>query len=709
MILPPLSRELGRSSNRPLLHQTVLLALNTGDVVPSGVLEWQTDLTRTLIELGAHVDVSHSDGAGRKGAAESFGALGLDIITETKYPSERTDSGWLPPRYHAGDVVRQVAAKEYDLILVHGINLAKTICGGGHFADRLWSIIEDAPDQRLDLVKDIAKLESVVAGSRRLVVYAEESRSQIEAVLPSAAGKTCVFPPLLRRSGVLDIANYNTELPIALIAPLFSDVENLNRLIIDTLNIFKKFNQEIHMFLIGSNAEFRILLGENGPIEKHLTNAVLVGETEFNAQELSTQHRLIGISDERTNFDDNWSGWFSAHGIRTIPSSHFSSLLGHTQSQRGAVQEPLESAIEQRALVNMADAKTSLARILDAGVADYVSIPPQNEPTNVLLVGADFKFAGDLIDTLMQRRDINLRADVWKNNYTPQPDQSNELIDWADVIICEFSNRNAIWYANNLRPGQKLIVRLHGYELRSEWIDDLNIDKVNMMVFVSEFYREEAIKQKRWERSKTVVIPNSINVADLSRPKLNGSKFHLGLVGIVPILKRPDRALDLLEQLLEFDDRYTLHIRGHAPWNYKREWQKPAHQAAYREFYGRIARNPRIRQNVAFEEFGSDMASWYRKIGWILSPSYRETFHLSPVEGMASGAIPIVWQRDGASEVFPKDCVFDDTQSAGEGILFGNSDELVRNQWISRTKNFVNQYSSTRIGEVWLKLINSLS
>lgn len=589
MIASPASSEPSTPGAKPLLHQNVLLALNTGDVVPDEVLKWQLDLAEALMTLGANVDVAHSGGSGLDMVASAFAAIDIKITTQTKYLSERSGSGWLPPRYHAGDIVRQVAYGKHDVVFVHGVNLAKTLCGGGHFADKLWSIVEDSPGRRLDLDMERVKIETIVAGSRRLVVFDEETRSHIEAVQPAASGKTCVFPTFIRLS--------------------------------------------------------------------------------------STSY--------------------------TVPSS-----LSNEMRPSSAAEVSPHSPISAGSLVHAEDSRASLARILRPGVADYVRIPVRTQATNVLLVGADFKFAGDLIDSLMQRRDVNLRADVWKNNYTPQPEQSTKFIEWADVIICEFSNRNAIWYANNKRPDQTLIVRLHGYELRSPWIDELNFDNVNTMVFVSEFYRQHAIEIKKWKSDKTCVIPNSINISDFDRPKLPDSQFHLGIVGIVPILKRPDRALDLLEHLIEIDDRYTLHVRGHAPWDYNNEWQKAAHQAAYRAFYGRIARSPKLRQRIAFENFGPNMGSWYQKIGWILSPSYRETFHLSPVEGMASRAIPIVWDREGATEVFPNDCIFMNTGKAAEVISNANSDPIMRNQWIEQNDNFVTKYNCTRIGEQWINLIS---
>ena len=121
---------------------------------------------------------------------------------------------------------------------------------------------------------------------------------------------------------------------------------------------------------------------------------------------------------------------------------------------------------------------------------------------------------------------------------------------------------------------------------------------------------------------------------------------------MVPFLKRPDRALDILEELIKADDRYTLRIKGRMPWEYPHIWSDPVEKQLYLDFFERVAQNEGLSEHVAFDGFGADIASWYRGVGFILSPSEMESFHLAPAEGMASRAIPVFWEREGVHEVF---------------------------------------------------------
>ncbi|OIR42918.1 hypothetical protein BJP06_07915 [Corynebacterium sp. NML120713] len=349
----------------------------------------------------------------------------------------------------------------------------------------------------------------------------------------------------------------------------------------------------------------------------------------------------------------------------------------------------------------------SFAEYWQFDLPDYRTTPPSNEKIKILLAGADFKFAGDIIDALVQRNDLDTRVDLFEANAKPQPAKSAPHLAWADVIIAEFASKNAIWYSQNVRPHQKLIVHLHGYELLSDWIDDLNVDACAAIVVASEFYRQKALKLKDWPADKVLVIPNSVNPADIRRDKVADARFHLGIVGIVPILKRPDRALDLLEALIEIDPRYTLHIKGHVPWNYAWEWKKSAHQDSYREFFSRIRENPKLLQHIAFEKFSPDMGNWLTKIGWILSPSTRETFHMAAVEGAISGAVPIAWRREGSEEILGTQHNIDSLDEAIELVLSGKTVTGFK-EMSQNAIAFAGKYSNDSVRAQWLGLIQTL-
>ncbi|MFJ4759343.1 glycosyltransferase [Kocuria marina] len=325
--------------------------------------------------------------------------------------------------------------------------------------------------------------------------------------------------------------------------------------------------------------------------------------------------------------------------------------------------------------------------------------------TTLLIAGHDFKFLGELVGALQRVRGLTLSFDRWRTQRHQDVQASDTALSEADVILCEFSSNNAVWYSWHKRPGQTLIVHFHGYELFQDIVHDINVANVDKFVFVSEFYRQRVIQELGWPAERTTVIPNMIEVAEYLGTKIDDARFHLGLAGYVPILKRPDRALDLLETLLEHDDRYVLHLRGRNPWDYAWMWRQPVVQDAYRAFYERLIDNPELLAHVSFDAFDPDMGRWFRRIGWMLSPSSRETFHLAPVEGQASGAVPVVWDREGAREIFPEEFVHADTASAADGILRANAIESGFDQASARARQAVQRWDLSRIAPLWADVL----
>ena len=294
---------------------------------------------------------------------------------------------------------------------------------------------------------------------------------------------------------------------------------------------------------------------------------------------------------------------------------------------------------------------------------------PGTAPVRVLLAGHDLKFTGELVTHLRDHPDFLLAIDRWDSLHAHNPEASRRALAAADTVICEWAGGNAVWYSHHIAPHQRLIIRLHGFEIRGDWLRGINIEAVDTVVLVSEFFREQVLAATGWPREKTVVIPNMVETADFLRPKESGAEFRLGLAGMVPWFKRPDRALDILEALLEQDRRFTLHIRGRYPWEYDWFWNgRPGEQDAYRRFFSRLQEQPQLRSRVSFEQFGPDMASWFRRIGFCLSPSYRETFHVAPLEGAASGAIPVLLERPGAADIFDPRWVFPTPAAAARFI-----------------------------------------
>lgn len=589
------------------------------------------------------------------------------------------------------------AAGRFDLIMTRGYEIARALSADERVDGRLWPYITDGPAfSPLGDTDEALELARIAQRSRRIFVQTEDARSVFEATVPAATGKVLLLPPVVPDE---HFAGDGAVLPDAEPEEDPAGTERRPLELVYSGKFARPWNSlEIPLLadrLAERGVQARVtMIGDkiqhspsdrSFPTEMRATMARISprvtwagGMPRREALDL-TSRADIGVSWRDHSLDSSLeiSTKLLEYGALGVPP-----LLNRTRAHERLlgtdyplfvdddVLETLERAVDPQVRRRAAEianraaqpfrasrAAERLARYFSAQEPDLEECPPFTSPRGdgplrVLFSSHDFKFSGELIDVLRQRDDIELRIDRWARLAHHDPEQSAADGDWADVIICEWAGHNAVFHSQRKRRDQRLIVRFHGFEVRGAWLRDVALDAVDAVVFVSDFYRREILEKTGWPEWITTVIPNVVDVIDLERDKLTDARFHLGVAGYVPMLKRPDRAVDLLERLLEEDDRFMLHLRGRAPWSYPWEWAKPLQRDAYSALFDRIRTSPELRSHVLFEDFSPDMGSWFRGIGWVLSPSTKETFHLAPVEGMASGAVPIVWDRPGATEIF---------------------------------------------------------
>ena len=270
----------------------------------------------------------------------------------------------------------------------------------------------------------------------------------------------------------------------------------------------------------------------------------------------------------------------------------------------------------------------------------------------VVVAGHDLKFFRPILDYLNDLPGLDVRVDHWEALGRHSAEASTALAQWADVVICEWCGPNAVWYSRHKRRGCRLIVRLHRFELSAGYPNLVNIRAVDQVVCVSRHYARLCRERVGWPAEKVVTIPNVVDVAQLDRRKLAGARHHLGIIGVVPARKRLDLALDVLEELRREDDRYLLFIKSGMPWDHWWVWRKASERAHYTTALHRIQRSARLRGAVVFDEAGPDVPAWLRRVGFVLSTSDDESFHVAPAEGMASRAVPVLRHWPGAETIY---------------------------------------------------------
>ena len=316
-----------------------------------------------------------------------------------------------------------------------------------------------------------------------------------------------------------------------------------------------------------------------------------------------------------------------------------------------------------------------------AGLADHLAdrtVALRRPPAAVqaergprlLVAGHNLLFAETLLSRAKQHG-ASVREDLWAGHSGGDEIAGRDALAWAEVVLCEWCLGNAVWYSRNMRDDQRLVVRFHRMELETPFPGEVDLDRVDTMVFVARHVLETACERFGWDPRdpRFAVIPNAVDLELFARPKLPGSEFNLGMVGFVPRVKRLDRAIRVLERLRAHDERYQLVVKGRGPWEYRWMAVRDDERRYYQQVFRRIRRSRLLGSAVSFEPFGADVDAYLQQIGWLISASEIEGHSVAVGEAMAAATVPVIIDRPGAAAQYEQCWVHDDPERAADWII----------------------------------------
>lgn len=278
-------------------------------------------------------------------------------------------------------------------------------------------------------------------------------------------------------------------------------------------------------------------------------------------------------------------------------------------------------------------------------------------PLRVLICGHDLKFVQPLVKFLESSSDHELRILTHSGHYLRDHSAAEDALNWADVVFCEWALDNAVWFSHRKREDQILIVRLHAQEVRDrdriDFIYAIDWQRVDRLILITHHLFDWMKREFPVLAAKSALVFNPIPAAswrDLSKPP--EARFVLGLVGMVPAIKRLDLAVAVLRHLRQADIRYCLRVKGALPSEYPWMASRTREMAWYEELFEEVA-DLRADGALVFDPHGPDMAQWYQGVGHILSVSDSEGSHQAVAEGMAAGCIPVIRDWVGAERIYP--------------------------------------------------------
>lgn len=271
-----------------------------------------------------------------------------------------------------------------------------------------------------------------------------------------------------------------------------------------------------------------------------------------------------------------------------------------------------------------------------------------------------------------------------------------------EVVVVDWCNQGAILISMLAPRSTRVIVRLHSIEALKWHPHLVDWSAVDDLVFVGSPLRSlfsEAVPGASGVRKHVIPIPQEVNPFRLSKSEL--ASCTVGMVGWSSPAKDVQWAMQVLELLRQHDSGFVLRLIGHPPETSNWPGYAPTVLAGIQ----------RLGPAVALVAQTDEVADALTDVGYILSSSIRESFHVGLTEGAASAAVPVVrsWPHvasyGGPRVMFPTDWIVDTPSEAAERII-EISDEGRRatvghaaSQWIEEN------LSVERISEMWQGLL----
>ncbi len=715
-------------STRALVYGDIDLNLIDGSAI------WLQSVTQALAAAGCEVTLVLKAPVRTSRLIDPL--LAQPGVTVRRPVEEQLIEGPGPlPAAAAPDLLARLDAETpYDLVVMRGRAVTAAAAKSGTFTGRLWPYLTDVPQSVPGLTAAAAEELAMIASAAKYVLcQTEELRCFLEGSIPAACGKCVLLPPMLTDIPAARGAEPAAS-PLRLVysgkfAPRWNTLEMTE---LPGLLAARGVTTELHMIgdkIHNSPGDYqqrmRAALDAKG-VTWHgghsREDALRISATcdiglgwrhpELDASlELSTkvlEYGAIGLPVilNRTPMHENLLGadypLFAATLDDVVEVA--AAAAADPRLYRSAADRAGQAAREftlDRAAERL---RGYLSRALPvARLGDGAAAPKRR----VVVAGHDLKFFTPLLDYLQRQPDLEVRLDKWAALGKHDEAASRELAEWADVVICEWCGPNAVWYSKHKRRDARLLVRLHRFELASAYPSQVKISAVSQVACVSRHYTQLTREATGWPETKVVTVPNALDIEQLDRPKLDGARFHLGLVGIVPSRKRLDLALDVLEELRRDDDRYQLFIKSGMPWEHWWVWQNTGERAHYADALRRVQRSPLLRGAVVFDDAGPDVPAWLRRVGFVLSTSDDESFHVAPAEGMASRAVPVVRHWPGAETIYDTRWLHDGPAEMAAAIAALDDEAAWRQAGQDAHAQAAAAFNVQRVCEAWYSLLST--
>lgn len=609
--------------------------------------------------------------------------------------------------------------RDYSCIIIRGTQVMERVSGSALVGKVIPYLTDFCHDRDQMPVEQKMFLKDLYRKVQAYFVQTEAMREYLKDVLGVDGRKFHVLYPVVF-PGKLREKDPKTIVYAGKIAKNWNILE-----LLDIMERLQKEDPQIRLHFIGNKVNLDLADQKKEIFErlKNAGNIVYHGAQPHSETERITKGCCIGYAFRSTEVDHDHSLEVSVKLLEYCQSGvpvllrktrMHTAILGedyplYVESEEECVEKIL-SAFRDPVLWEQAEAclrrsteKFSVQNIY-AGVRRALEVYPVKK-LRLLVSGHDLKFLKALFSCF--KTEFSLEVQELEEYMEFSPREAEQYLRHADIIWCEWLLTSAQWYSNHVYPHQSLFIRAHRFEVARKYGDSLDINHVSKVITVSYYWFEEFMRRFRIPAEKCTVVDNFIDTVKYIKEKDTDSRFHLALIGALPKRKGLERAVRLLKMLKKEDARYCLHVPGKRPEEFPNTWNVPEERAYYERVY-RMIKEEGLEDSVTFDGW-VEMSDFLKKIGYVLSLSdakFPESFHVTPFEGMASGAVAAALRWDGIEYIYPEEVVKETVEEIAGFISSLNGDPDAYAEAAEYGQKYVRE--NYDIGLIWEQIRNLL-
>ena len=239
--------------------------------------------------------------------------------------------------------------------------------------------------------------------------------------------------------------------------------------------------------------------------------------------------------------------------------------------------------------------------------------------------------------------------------------QIDEGMQWADICWFEWCDELIVYGSKQkLAKDKKVVCRIHGYEVYSDFIKNVEWKMVDELIIVAphikRIFEENTVGINKGNLKIDVVFCGvNVNAYPLN---IKRKGFNLGYLGYINFKKNIPLTLDIFKNLYDIDKRYKLYLAG--------QFQ----DSRTLEYIKYFIKEYHLNDNVQFDGWQDQdqKINWFKKINYIVISSIDEGLCFAAAEAMCSGVKPILHNCEGIKDHYNKKYIFNSVDEAVDMI-----------------------------------------